>query len=77
MSKNRGFVLVDTLIGIYIVTVTVFLVMMMAVSRNRFHYDFNQQEMYDIWNDPSRESIYTYVQIPEGEIVTEDTLLPN
>ena len=77
MCRNKGFVLLDTLIGIYIVLAAVSLVVMMSLARNRFQYDFNEQEMYDIWNDRRRESIYTHIEIPQVPIVTQDTLLPN
>ena len=77
MKKNRGFVLLDTLIGIYIITAAVALVFMMSLARNRFQYDFGEQEMYDIWNDPGRDSIFIPVEIPQETIVTEDILLPN
>ena len=75
MCSSKGFVLLDTLIGIYIITVSVFLTLMMAASRYRFQYDFAGQQMSDIWNDPERYSIYTHIEIPQIPIVTEDTLL--
>ena len=77
MCGNKGFVRLDTLLGIYIVMAAVSLILMMSMARGSFQYDFGQQEMYDIWNDSDRYSIYTHIEIPQDPIVTEDTLLPN
>ena len=77
MLQNKGFVMLDTLIGIYIIMAAVSLVLMMSLSRNRFQYDFGEQELYDIWNDPEKSSIYTHIEIPQIPIVTEDTPLSN
>ena len=77
MLQNKGFVMLDTLIGIYIIMAAVSLVLMMSLSRNRFQYDFGEQELYDIWNDPEKSSIYAHIEIPQIPIVTEDTPLSN
>ena len=77
MKKNKGFVLLDTLIGIYIIMAAVALVFMMSMARNRFQYDFGEQEMDDIWNDPDKDRIFMPVEIPQEPIVTGDILLPN
>ena len=70
MSGNKGFVFLDTLIGMFIVMILVSLAMLMVSLRHNFSYDFREQEMADIWNDPSGRVIY----YPEKSIETEEPL---
>ena len=70
MSGNKGFVFLDTLIGMFIVMILVSLAMLMVSLRHNFSYDFMEQEMADIWNDPSGRGIY----YPEKPIETEEPL---
>ena len=70
MSGNKGFVFLDTLIGMFIVMILVSLCMLMVSLRHNFSYDFREQEMADIWNDPSGRGIY----YPEKPIETEEPL---
>ena len=70
MSGNKGFVFLDTLIGMFIVMILVSLAMLMVSLKQNFSYDFREQEMADIWNDPSGRVIY----YPEKPIETEEPL---
>ena len=70
MSGNKGFVFLDTLIGMFIVMILVSLTMLMVSLKQNFSYDFREQEMADIWNDPSGRGIY----YPEKPIETEEPL---
>lgn len=70
MSGNKGFVFLDTLIGMFILTILVSLAVLMASLKHGFSYDFEEQEMTDIWYDPSGSSIY----YPEKPLEIEEPL---
>ena len=70
MSGNKGFVFLDTLIGMFIVMILVSMAMLMVSLKHNFSYDFREQEMADIWNDPSGYRIY----YPEKPMESEETL---
>ena len=54
----------------FIVTILVSLCMMMVSLKQNFSYDFREQEISDIWNDPSGNRIY----YPEKPVETEEPL---
>ncbi len=70
MSGNKGFVFLDTLIGMFIVMILVSMCMLMVSLKQNFSYDFREQEISDIWNDPSGNRIY----YPEKPVETEEPL---
>ncbi|MBE6115201.1 MAG: hypothetical protein E7187_00050 [Erysipelotrichaceae bacterium] len=70
MSGNKGFIFLDTLIGMFIVMILVSLTMLMVSLKQNFSYDFREQEISDIWNDLSGNRIY----YPEKPVETEEQL---
>lgn len=79
MSWNKGFVFLDTLIGMFIVMIMLSLVVMMTSLKHGFHYDFRQEEMKEIWQDPQGSSLYFPEITPELPVLppVEDTPLLN
>lgn len=58
MFWNKGFVFMDTLIGMFIIMVMLTLVIMMSSLKKGFNYDFKEEEMRDIWQNPQGSSVY-------------------
>ena len=58
MLGNKGFVFLDTLIGIFIVMIMLSLVIMMASLKHGFQYEFKEEEMMEIWMNSRGNSVY-------------------